>query len=353
MSRIVASRTCFPPNYYNQDQLIAAFRDVWGQRHYNVDRLEKFHRNVMVGGRHLALPLEKYAGLKGFGDSNAAWLEAAVDLAEKTVQTLLDSVDARPEEIQLLVSTTVTGIAVPSLEARLMNRIAFRTDTRRMPLFGLGCLGGAAGISRAAEYLRGHPDHAAILIALEFCSLTLQREDLSIANIVSSGLFGDGAAAVLLAGEKHRLYTSTGPVILDNASIFFPNTERVMGWDMVDTGFKVVLDSAVPDFAREHLRPGIAEFLARHGLKVADIGEWVAHPGGPKVIDAMEDGLELGKGRLDLSRESLQKVGNLSSVSVLNILEKTMQRKSRRAGDYGVLLAMGPAFCAEAILYRW
>ncbi|MCB1320387.1 MAG: hypothetical protein KDK34_09050, partial [Leptospiraceae bacterium] len=202
MSRIVASRTCYPPHYYDQDQLIAAFRDVWGQRHFNVDRLEQFHRNVMVGGRHLALPLEKYAALKGFGDSNAAWLDAAVDLAENTVQSLLDSVDARPEEIQLLVSTTVTGIAVPSLEARLMNRIAFQTDTRRMPLFGLGCLGGAAGISRAAEYLRGHPDHAAILIALEFCSLTLQREDLSIANIVSSGLFGDGAAAVLLAGEK-------------------------------------------------------------------------------------------------------------------------------------------------------
>ena len=126
-----------------------------------------------------------------------------------------------------------------------------------------------------------------------------------------------------------------------------------MGWDMVDTGFKVVLDSTVPEFAREHLRPGISAFLARHELTVADIGEWVAHPGGPKVIDAMEDGLEIGKGTLDLSRESLQKVGNLSSVSVLNILEETMQRKAHQAGDYGVLLAMGPAFCAEAILYRW
>lgn len=319
----------------------------------------------MVGSRNLALPLERYKQLSGFGESNAAYIEAAMEIVERLVGGMLRECGVNPSSIHLIVSTSVTGIAVPSLDARLMNRIAFPHSLRRIPLFGLGCMGGAAGISRAADYLRGHPEESAIFFSVELCSLTLQREDLSIANIVSSGLFGDGAAAVLLLGKNSPLAGRVHPGlllpgqpdirmprILDNRSCFFPNTERVMGWDMQDTGFQVVLDPGVPEFARAHLRPGIEAFLKEHGLSIGDIDVWIAHPGGPKVITGMEEGLGLAPGTLKLSMESLAKYGNLSSASVLFILKETLAANPP-AGSLGVLVAMGPAFAAEYALLQW
>jgi alkylresorcinol/alkylpyrone synthase len=245
----------------------------------------------------------------------------------------------------------VTGIAVPSLDARLMNVLPFPSDLKRVPLFGLGCLAGAAGMSRVADYLKGHPTEAAILLSVELCSLTLQKDDLSVANIVSSGLFGDGAAAVLMVGERHPRVADGMPRVVDSRSVFFPNTERVMGWDVVDSGFKIVLSPEVPAFAKA-LRPHVDGFLRDHCLSIADVSTWVAHPGGPKVIDEMEKGLSLKKGTLDLSRRSLARIGNVSSSSVLFILQETLLER-KPAGSYGVMLAMGPAFCAELLLLQW
>lgn len=365
MSYIAAAHTALPLHKYTQDQLISAFRELWAKKYFNVDRIEQFHRNVMVGSRNLALPLEKYEQLSGFGESNAAYIEAAMEIVERMVGEMLRECDVQPSDIHLIVSTSVTGIAVPSLDARLMNRIPFSSSLKRIPLFGLGCMGGASGISRAADYLRGHPEENALFFSVELCSLTLQREDLSIANIVSSGLFGDGAAAVLMLGKNSKLAGRVHPGlvlagkpeirmprILDNRSCFFPNTERIMGWDMKDTGFQVVLDPGVPEFAREHLRPGLESFLKDHSLTIGDIDVWIAHPGGPKVISGMEEGLGLAPGTLRLSIESLQKYGNLSSASVLFILQETLALNPA-SGSLGVLVAMGPAFAAEYSLLQW
>ena len=353
MTKIAATATGLPPHRYSQDELIGAFRDLWSQRHYNLERLEQFHRNVLVGGRKLALPLEEYQTLQGFEDTNKAWTRVALDLAEQVTTDLLAKAGLSASDIHQIVFTTVTGLAVPSIEARLMNRMPFSTATKRMPLFGLGCLAGAAGAARLFDYLEGHPEEAGILLSVELCSLTLQREDMSVANIISSGLFGDGAAAVLMVGDKHPLAETAGPSLLDSRSIFFPDSERVMGWDMVDTGFKVVLSQDVAPFARDNLRPGVMEFLREHELTIEDIGVWVAHPGGPKVIQAMTQSFGLPEDALQLSYDSLQRVGNLSSASVLFVLDETLRTKTPEPGTYGMLTAMGPAFAAEAVLMRW
>lgn len=353
MPHIVAVETALPPNYYSQDELIAAFRELWVGKHFNLDRIEQFHRNVLVGGRHLALRLEDYRNLQGFANANNAWIQVALDLAETTVNKLLSSTGVKPNEIHEFVFTTVTGIAVPSIEARLMNRIPFSAQLKRVPIFGLGCLAGAAGISRVNDYLVGHPTEAAILLSVELCSLTLQREDLSVANIVSSGLFGDGAAAVLVVGDQHPLAKSSPTRILDSSSIFFRHSEEVMGWDMVDTGFKVVLSQDVAAFTKQNLRPGLEEFLKSKGLNLKDISHWIAHPGGPKVIQAMTESLDLPEHALRYSLDSLAQVGNLSSASVLFVLKATLTQSKLSSGQYGLLMAMGPAFCAEAVLLQW
>ncbi len=194
---------------------------------------------------------------------------------------------------------------------------------------------------------------AGILLSIELCSLTIQPEDVSIANIISSGLFGDGATALLMVGADHANAADGMPRVVDTRSIFFPNTEHIMGWDVVNSGLKISLSADVTEVAAVQLRPGVEAFLGEHGLSIQDITHWIAHPGGPKVIQAIESGLGLSEHALDLSRESLAAVGNLSSSSVLLILEETLSRFQPEAGTYGLLMAMGPAFCAELVLLQW
>lgn len=328
-------------------------RKYWSTGHTNLGRLERIHKNTMVKGRHLALPLEAYEKITGFGESNRAWLEAALALGEETLCSLLDRAGLSADRISQIIFTTVTGMAVPSIEARLMNRIPFRRDLKRVPIFGLGCLAGAAGVSRAADYLGGHPDEAVILLSIELCSLTLQKDDLSIENIVASGLFGDGAAAVLLVGSAHPSAGHGQPRVIDSRSVFFPNSEHIMGWDIRDSGLKVLLSADVASVAEKELRPAVDSFLAGHGLSIGDISHWITHPGGPKVMQAIQTSLELEEGALQLSRESLESVGNISSTSVLLVLQETIARHAPSAGTYGMMIAMGPAFCAELVLLQW
>lgn len=353
MAYIAATATGFPPHYYSQLELVAALRRIWSQTGLNFNRLEQFHRNTLVDGRHLALPLNQYEDLDGFSASNGAWTSAALDLGEKIICDLLEKAGLQPRDIAHLTFNTVTGIAVPSIDARLMNRIPFSQHLRRTPLFGLGCAGGAAGIARVADYLRGYPDQAALLLSIELCSLTLQRRDISVANLISSGLFGDGGAAVLLVGNDHSLVSKGGPRVVDSRSYFFPRTEHIMGWDVSDSGFKMLLSPDVVKVVKTDLYPAIEAFLASHQLKKEEITHWIAHPGGPKVMDALEEALDVGEGALRLSRESLASVGNISSASVLIILDETLKQYRPEPGAYGLLLAMGPAFGAELVLLQW
>jgi alkylresorcinol/alkylpyrone synthase len=247
----------------------------------------------------------------------------------------------------------VTGVATPSIDARLMNRLGLPPRVKRMPIFGLGCVAGAAGIARAADYVKGFPDQVAVLLSVELCSLTLQPEDISIPNLIASGLFGDGAAAVVVTGTDRPAGEASGPRIVATRSVFYHDSERVMGWDISETGFKIVLSGDVPAVAREKLRPDVDSFLADQGLTRADIASWVCHPGGPKVLEAMHESLELPPGALDVTWRSLREVGNLSSTSVLLVLEETLANHRPPPGSYGMLLAMGPGFCSELVLLQW
>jgi alkylresorcinol/alkylpyrone synthase len=347
---ITSAARALPKHYVSQDELIAAFRGLWGKEHYNLERIEQLHRAVEVKGRHLALPLAEYPPLVTFGQRNDAWLKAAVELGGQAVSEALEKAKLKPADVDALFFVTVTGLATPSVDARLVNRLGLRTDVKRTPIFGLGCVAGAAGTARAHDYLLAFPQHHAVLLSVELCSLTLQREDVSIANIISSGLFGDGAAAFVLSGAR---VAKAGPRILGTRSIFYPDTERIMGWDVVDSGFKVVLSAKVPQLVTENVRENVDAFLAAHGLSRRDIRHWVAHTGGPKVLEAFESALELPKDALKRSWDSLRTIGNLSSSSVMFVLSELLDGGEAKAGDHGLMMAMGPGFCAELVLLKW
>jgi alkylresorcinol/alkylpyrone synthase len=346
--RIASVGRALPENYYGQDQLLGALAKLWAARFHNPRRLEQIQRNTLVGGRHLALPIEEYEALRGFGAANAAFIRCGLELGERAIRDALAAAQIEARDVDAIFSLSVTGVAAPSLDARLANRLGLRSDVKRTPIFGLGCVGGAAGIARAADYLRAFPRESALVLSVELCSLTLQREDASMANVIASGLFGDGAAAVVVRGAETG---ARGPRILATRSIFYPNTESVMGWEVGDGGFRVVLSADVPTIAGG-LRPDVEKFLAEHGLALGDLDTFVCHPGGPKVLEAIEQSLALPADALARSWEHLARVGNLSSASLLFVLGDALA-ESHAPGSYGLLLAMGPGFCSELVLLQW
>lgn len=340
-----------PPNRYTQAELSDDLIALWSRRHtFNRARIETLHASVKVDTRHLALPKADYAMLESFEDRNKAWQGAALELAERAARDALALASLTPQEVDAIFFTTVTGLATPSIDARLVGRLGFRNDLKRLPLFGLGCVAGVAGTARASEYLRAFPSHTALLVAVELCSLTVQHDDLSVANLIAAGLFGDGGAALVMRGAQTR---ARGPRVLATKSIFYPDTEGVMGWEFLNTGFKVVLTADVPRMVSDHLRGDVDAFLAEHALDRSNIKHWVAHTGGPKVLEALEASLELPDNALARSWASLKTVGNLSSASVLHVLSALLESNEAQEGDVGLMVAMGPGFCSELVLLRW
>ena len=339
-----------PPHRYTQAELTAAFTEMCLGQDGNQALLARLHANAQVSSRHLVLPLEQYATLTGFGESNDLFIAHAVQLGAAALTGALQRAGIAPDEVDVVISTTITGIAVPSIEARIAQLVGLRPDVKRMPLFGLGCVAGAAGIARLHDYLIGHPNQVGALLSVELCSLTVQRDDHSVANLVASGLFGDGAAAVVAVGANRP---ALGPRVLDSRSHLYPDSEQIMGWDVGAGGLKIVLDAQVPAIVQQYLGQDIRSFLAAHSLQVDDVGAWVSHPGGPKVIEAIEAELGLAGDPLELTWRSLDQIGNLSSSSVLHVLRDTLDKRSLMPGTPGMLMAMGPGFCSELVLLQW
>lgn len=346
--QIASVGRALPPHRYTQETLVDGFRHLWGEAR-STTRLEQFHRNVRVGARHLALPMEAYGKLDGFGAANDAFIRCAVDLGERAIADALAQSGLTPRAIDHLFFVSVTGIATPSIDARLVNRMGLRSDVKRTPIFGLGCVAGAVGITRVADYLRAWPDQVAVLLSVELCSLTLQRRDRSVRNLIASGLFGDGAAAVVMAPGNG---SGPRPRVVASRSNFYPNTEHVMGWEVTGDGFRVILSGDVPKMAHA-LRPEVDAFLAERGLTLADIDRFVCHPGGPKVLEAIEETLALPTDALARTWASLRGIGNLSSASVLFVLGDTLAADPPPPGGYGLMIAMGPGFCSELVLLQW
>jgi alkylresorcinol/alkylpyrone synthase len=310
---------------------------------------------VTVDGRYLAIPAEQYVDIKTWGQANDIWIRVAQELGERALCLALHSAGLQPEDLGALLFTTVTGVASPSIDALLINRMGLPANIRRTPIFGLGCVAGAAGIARASDYVRAYPKQAAALVSVELCSLTLQREDLSVANLISSGLFADGAAAVIVTGEDFESSQpeNSGPRILATRSVFYPATEEMMGWSISEKGFRIILSTEVPNLIRQNLGRDVDAFLADNGHQRSDLKSFVLHTGGPKVLDASADALGLHNGELDASWDCLRKVGNLSSASVLCVLEDVMKNRRPEPGTLGLLAAMGPGFCSELLLLQW
>lgn len=285
-----------------------------------------------------------------WGQANDAWIEGALDLGEKALSGALDRAGLKPQELSAIFVTSVTGIAAPSIDARLVNRMGLSRNIKRVPIFGLGCVAGAAGVSRAADYVRGFPDQAAALLSIELCSLTLQRDDLSMAHLISALLFGDGAAATIVVGSER---SSDGPEILATKSVFYPDTERVMGWDISEKGFRIVLSPEVPETVERHLGVDVDAFLAEQGFRRSDVKSWIMHTGGPKVLESTALALGISEDDLAPSWECLRKVGNISSTSVLLVLEDVYMNLHPEPGTLSILGAMGPGFCSELVLLRW
>ena len=379
MPHIIATAAGLPAHHYPQEELTAQLQALWAGRGVNPERVASLHANTTIETRYTAEPRERYLEIAGWSGLNEAYLRRSVEMGERALVGLMDQVELGFEDIAHLAVFSTTGIAVPSLDARLMNRLPFAPGLKRLPVYGLGCAAGAAGVARVADYLAGHPTEAAIALTVELCSLTIEPGDISVANLIACGLFGDAAAAVLMVGDAHPLAgrnaSAGGPLalgatggdgmaaaprtdgpsvrVVDTRSVFFPGTERHMGWDVTDAGMRIVLSAGVPETARTALRPHVEALLAEHGLTIPDVGRWLCHPGGPRVVDAIEEGLGLDPGRLDDTRDLLRRVGNVSSTSVLLLLDEAMRTAAEPAGTWGLMLAMGPGFGAELVLLRW
>ncbi|MDX1889000.1 type III polyketide synthase [Mycolicibacterium sp. 050158] len=339
----------FGPHRHDQDDVTRELTKVGGPE------FMRFARTSGVDYRNLALPLDRYPTLSGFTEANDAYVDVATDLAAQALSSALVAANVRPDEVDAIVLVSSTGIAVPTIDARIASIVGLRQDVKRIPLFGLGCVAGAAGMARVHDYLRGFPSHVAALVSVELCSLTLQHDDSSIPALIGVCLFGDGAAAVIATGATRA---SDGPIdapaatILATRSRLFPDTVDVMGWNVGSTGFGLVMSKDVPKMAERYLHDEVERFLGDHGLCIDEVSTWICHPGGPRVLEAIEQAVGMPLEALRHSWESMREHGNISSASVLDVLNRTLDAPPPR-GSLGVMLAMGPGFSFELLLLGW
>ncbi len=339
---LLSLATVTPPHVVTQDHAKATARRVWGGKPALFDRLAGVFDNAAIAQRHIVAPLDWYERPHGWQDRNAVYLEAAQELFDRAAVLAIARAGLRPDEIDGVVSVSTTGIATPSLEARCGPRIGLRPDVRRVPMFGLGCAGGIGGLATASRLASADPGSNWLFVTVETCSISIRLDSDDPAAIVATALFGDGAAAAVVRSGAHCIARIAG-----GAEKLWPDTQRIMGWDVEDPGLAVVFDRAIPPFIEENLSPAVGEMLASLGRTRGDIDRFCCHPGGVKVIDAIESALDLPQGELNLEREVLHDYGNMSAPTVLFVLERLIERGLPRNV---MMTAFGPGFTCAGLL---
>jgi alkylresorcinol/alkylpyrone synthase len=346
--RIVAVETAVPPYQLTQAGALDFARAHFGRFVSDIDRLLPVFANSGIESRYFSVPTDWFSQPHTLAEKNRIYIESATDLCTQAARSAMARADISANDIDYIVYVNTTGIATPSIDARLINRLGLRSNVRRIPIWGLGCAGGAAGLSHAYHYLLGHPNETVLVVCAELCGLTFLSDDFSRSNLVASALFGEGAAAVILRCASENV----GVEMVATNSRFFPDSLDVMGWNVVEAGLQVVFAQRIPDIVAAHANEDFQSFLNSRQLALDDIDQFLFHPGGTKVIAAYETALGINNGKLDHSRCTLRDFGNMSSVTVLFVLKRFLDQTNRKRDKYSLLSALGPGFCSESVLIR-
>jgi len=336
--RLASLATAVPPHVLGQPEVTIRARHLFAERAgAALDRLMPVFANAGIERRYSSVPIDWYEKPHGWTDRNALFLENAVNLLEETSRDALALAGLTPGDIDAVVVASTTGVATPALDAMLINRLGLKPEVRRLPIFGLGCAGGVIGLARAADLARVHPTSRVLFAVVELCALNFRKNDTSKSNVVATALFGDGAAAAVLSCR------GDGPALGPAGEHTWPNSLDIMGWDVVEDGMKALFSRDIPALVRGHMRQVAGDFLARHGLALENIRHFVCHPGGAKVLTALEEAFHLAGGALAEARGVLRDYGNMSAATVMFVLERML-----RQGAAGRMLvtALGPGFTA-------
>ena len=348
VATIAGTATAVPPHVLSREVVKDRIGGIFGLDGAKLDALREVIDNSAIDQRYSVFPPEYTIEPRPLARINAEYQEKSVELGLQVADRALAQAGMTPTDVDMLITVSCTGVMIPSLDAHIATIMKFRPDVRRLPITELGCAAGAAGLGRTWEYLSAFPDRTALLVAVEIPTLTFQRGDSSQANLISAVLFGDGAAGVVVTGRE-----APGPRILASECFLFPNSLAAMGFDLRDSGFHIVLSKDVPELIRERVK-GLAQgFLSRQGLRQEDISAFLLHPGGQKLLSFMQEELGLSRSDTEISWNILRRYGNLSSASVLFILNEWLVQKEMPSGSYGLLMAFGPGFTAEMILLQW
>lgn len=354
MPRIAGVATATPPHLVSQAEILPFASKLFGNSE-RFQRLLPVFENARVDTRYFSRNLEWFKDPHSFTEMNDAYIETALQLTEEAVCKLAEQCKVKTTDFDILFFISTTGVSTPSLDARLSNRIQFNPHIKRVPIWGLGCAGGAAGLARAHDYLKAYPTHRALIVTVELCSLSFQRKDISKSGMISVALFGDGAAACLMVGDRVTL-EATGhskPSTLGSFSTIYPETEEVMGWQVTSDGFTVQLSKDIPTIITSLVKKDVDEFLLSSEVPLERISHFIMHPGGTRVLEAYSEGLGIPSDRLRHSAEVLKDYGNMSSATVYFVLKRFLEGTKDKSGEYGLLGSLGPGFSSELLLLKW
>ncbi|MEW4218771.1 type III polyketide synthase [Rossellomorea marisflavi] len=352
MPVIYSVETAIPPHRIDQEDASVFAKQLFQESFKDIDRLLTVFQNGEINSRYFVKDLEWFGTPHSFEEKNEEYIKFAVQLGKDAVRKALETIGGGPVEAIFTISTS--GIATPSIEARIMNELGLDPHIKRIPIWGLGCAGGASGLARAHEYCRAFPSSTVLVLAVELCSLTFQHGDRSKSNLIGTSLFADGIGCAVLCGDDSPLLQKRDkplPRVISTRSTLLRDSLDVMGWEVRNEGLYVVFSKSIPNLVETWLRPNVEEFLLKEGVGLADIRQFVAHPGGKKVLDAYEKSLGFPKTMMAPSLAVLQEYGNMSSATILYVMKEMLH--AGKEGEHGLAMALGPGFSSELLLLRW